>query len=425
MPGATSAGLLPPLPVAAPPPVESKAELPGPSAGPSSGSRQLAGAITPAPRVEYLRVLAGFIGLALGDALGVPHEFGKKLPYTGSIQYRYVHKVNAFQPAKTLGLGQVSDDTEMALTLAQTLVAEQCYDPKRVPEAYIRWANSGQIMMGTNTRALLKVNPNTKVDPGGYKHYVKAFTNKFSLYPEEPFKSTSAIGEAAQSNGALMRCFPLACIWDTNAILQDVWLTNPSRVALDAELIQVTCIRMALIGEPAAKIWTQALSMPTTMEVRAVFEDLLANRGRDLGNYTDENGERKKVRGWVCNSFYASMFCLASLAGPTQPTFTQLMQWVIGENPGSDTDTNAAIAGGLVGAILGWDAMIKDPVTYANIPILMAGPGETDVPRPTFYTMGGIEAICQGLTALSGIQPLAPRGADAKLRDPKIKLWGR
>ncbi len=372
-------------------------------------------------RVEVGRVRAGFVALALGDALGAPFEFGKKLTYTGKLEHKVKHKTNPFQPMRIFDEGSITDDTEMALVLARSLIENKSYDRKKVAEGYIKWANSGTVMIGTNTRDLFKVNATTKVDPGGLKHYEKKYIAKFSVYPEWPFTATSEAAEAAQSNGALMRCFPLACYWSNEAVERDVWASNPSSVALDCERVHIHCLRLALMGTPAKEIWEQAMTAPTIDVVKAVFPAILKGENWTLTNEEDEKGDKIKKKGWVVNSFYAAMSCLAALATDTPPTFAELMTWVIAGHPGSDTDTNAAIAGGLIGAIIGWDELIKDPTTVENIQIMLAAGDKNtsrpakapedksiDVYRPDEYRLVDIETVVQALTALSSVDSSAP-----------------
>ena len=66
--------------------------------------------------------------------------------------------------------------------------------------------------------------------------------------------------------------------------------------------------------------------------------------------------------------------------------YSEAMNWIIGSNRGSDTDTNACIAGALLGAILGFEQLNVEPLTIQNIEILLksninAGP----TPRPEYY----------------------------------------
>ena len=65
---------------------------------------------------------------------------------------------------------------------------------------------------------------------------------------------------------------------------------------------------------------------------------------------------------------------------------------------GGDTDTNAAIVGGLIGALHGADSIpdsMKTPVLGRSID----SPG---VPRPAFLTTEALPTICQHLHQLAG-----------------------
>lgn len=82
--------------------------------------------------------------------------------------------------------------------------------------------------------------------------------------PKTPFMCTSEKAEAHQSNGALMRCMPLACINDDTAIMQDVWMTNPSTIAYWCEFIYLGCCRLALMNTPPMEIWNFAVKTGKT-----------------------------------------------------------------------------------------------------------------------------------------------------------------
>ena len=84
------------------------------------------------------RARGSLIGLAVGDALGVPLEF--KSPET-------------FEPVKdmigggsfSLKPGEWTDDTSMALCLAESLIEKQGFDPVDQLERYTRWYREGHL----------------------------------------------------------------------------------------------------------------------------------------------------------------------------------------------------------------------------------------------------------------------------------------
>src|SRR5579862_2262954 len=215
--------------------------------------------------MAFDRIKGGIIGLALGDALGVPHEFtGGQVQYTGHLDKRYIYDLGKRfgRPSLTLAYGQYSDDTEMALVLARSLIQNGGDNQGSVVEGYIRWANSGTPMRGKNTTALFKRKQKTPYvnDPTGYDHYVKEYVKKFEVSPVEVlFNSENKKAEESQSNGALMRCFSLAVLKDRSAIGADVWVSNPSTITWTIEYIYVECLHLAIAGITAQQIWTFAV----------------------------------------------------------------------------------------------------------------------------------------------------------------------
>jgi len=75
------------------------------------------------------KIIGSLIGLAVGDALGAPYEF-KKPPYKVSSDYIEggVHNVS---------IGEWTDDTSMALCLAQSLVEKNGFDARDQMNKYL------------------------------------------------------------------------------------------------------------------------------------------------------------------------------------------------------------------------------------------------------------------------------------------------
>src|SRR5579862_892733 len=135
-----------------------------------------------------------FMGAFLGDALGAPHEFrcNSHIIYTGKLEHQAFY-ISQFQGRRELAVGQVTDDSEMSLTLLRSIIENKGYDRDKVIKGYMNWCNSGGWMIGKNTRAILKGVTTLR----GYQNRIK----KILLLPEE---------ERSQSNGGLMRCTHLA-----------------------------------------------------------------------------------------------------------------------------------------------------------------------------------------------------------------------
>jgi ADP-ribosyl-[dinitrogen reductase] hydrolase len=340
---------------------------------------------------EYLKdkIRGMIMGGALGDALGVPHEFkcNRGIKYTGLLEYKGF-MVSRWQGRKESEIGQVSDDTEMTLALLRTIVKDKTYVRNNVILAYIDWANSGGWMMGKNTRALLKGIKTIR----GYEGRMK----KILDLPEE---------ERSQSNGFLMRCSPLALLndpgWD-ESIITDANITNPQRVCIECSQIYITCLRLALRNTDVDEIFNTVKEMSTSMsqEIKDVFRQIRRKEKRDI----------TINKGWCCHALYCTLYVMLNFRPledsrasdePEVPRdeprergdsgesgrYNRAMEWVI-DQPGSDTDTNAAIAGSLLGALMGFKELRRNPITKKNIDIVINCDVENGpTPRPKKYTM--------------------------------------
>lgn len=258
-----------------------------------------------------------------------------------------------YQGKKELAVAQITDDSEMTLALLRTLIQDRGYNKDHVIMSYLRWANSGGWMMGKNTRALLRGVTTLK----GYQGRVT--------------KMMSTTGPS-QSNGAMMRCSPLALIWDNGPVIEDANITNPTHVCIDCNLVYITALRLALQGVDGNTIFATIKGLAQTNEVKAVLEQVEKRETRNIV----EN------KGWCLHGLWCAMMTITSFKD-----YSQAMNWIITSQPGSDTDTNACIAGALLGALLGFNALQQEPTTAKNIEILLnANTGNGPTPRPLEYS---------------------------------------
>lgn len=304
------------------------------------------------PNISLDSVRGMLMGAFLGDSLGAPHEFRKrKDPYTGLLQYKAAMNTQ-FQGTKELAIGQITDDGEMTLALLRQMIRDHGYNRDHVVMAYLRWANSGGWMMGKNTRALLKGVTTMK----GYQARVAKIM----------------VTGPSQSNGAMMRCSPLALLWENESVVADVNITNPNRIVVDCNLIYITALRLALQGHDGTEIFNIVKGLAQTPEVQVVMTQVEQRQARDIV----EN------RGWCLHALWCAMMALTSFGN-----YAEAMEWVIASQPGSDTDTNGCIAGALIGALIGFQAMQSEPTTGQNIEILLhADIANGPTPRPAEYT---------------------------------------
>lgn len=80
--------------------------------------------------------LGTLVGLAVGDAMGAPYEFLDKSRYTPTREYNT-------GGAHNVSVGEWTDDTSMALCLAQSLIDCKGFDAKDQMEKYLKWYAEG------------------------------------------------------------------------------------------------------------------------------------------------------------------------------------------------------------------------------------------------------------------------------------------
>ena len=131
------------------------------------------------------RYRGSILGLAVGDALGAPVEF--KRP--GSFK-----PVTTMTSGGAFGLrpGQWTDDTSLALCLAESIVETNGFDLIDQLERYVRWYRDGHL---SSTGECFDIGNTTKM---ALNHYEET---------KEPYSGPT--GPATAGNGSIMRLAPV------------------------------------------------------------------------------------------------------------------------------------------------------------------------------------------------------------------------
>lgn len=336
------------------------------------------------PGGKHDRILGMLYGVALGDALGAPHEFKKQVKldkYTGLLvhpvmQYRIFKGCTKFPP------GTVSDDSEMMLALAWSIMASTGYNRERAAKEYITWANSGCRFMGRNTRELFQ---GISTLDGYEKRRAK------KLEEPEPVQS--------QSNGFLMRAAPLAILpnWEEAAAI-DCVLSNFPPVCIDASRVYVGALHDVLEGRDRAAIFEHACERAKTREVIDVLMQVADGKERDI---------EAPHSGWCLHAMYVAFRALTEYRGSYQDTIDMIIRL------GGDTDTNGVVSGALIGAHVGSYLMGREERTAKNIRTIMGiGLDKPDpesaaiytyLDRPISYRAYQIPKIASILAALAAV----------------------
>lgn len=250
---------------------------------------------------DHRRLLAAVYGQAVGDALGVPYEFQHRDAFRceGMIGFG-THR----QPA-----GTWSDDTAMMLATLDSLAEHDGkVDEDDLRAKYVAWLYHGEYT------------PDGVVfDAGG--------TTRAALAA-----GRGATGERDNGNGGLMRILPLAFTRASDDDIRKVSaVTHAHAISMDA------CVRFVRVAR------------------------LLLAEGRDYSvseicKTADISDQRLMPRDsinsgmFVLNTLQAAIWCLVNTHSYRECVLTAV-------NLGVDTDTTAAVAGGLAGIVYGLDGL--------------------------------------------------------------------
>jgi len=306
--------------------------------------------------VSLDRVHGMLVGHSLGDALGAPFESlscGRKkadMPeYRGLLEYTLDRYDRYRKTWKHFPVGIFTDDSGMTLVCIDRIL--DGYDKEEAILNYMEWANCDKyaptgIFVGKNTRALLK-NPYKRF---GTKRYHEAYQKIFLDTDENTW---------TQSNGSLMRCCGFAVAGDGNqkVVSVDCSITNPHPVNLEANRLYVTALHLALCGYSRKDIWTRVNQDVTLDEVKHMLEHINKHKPYPI--------QSRVHKGYVL----AALYCALRVLVDEESTYRSVVD-ALAALPDSDTDTNAAIAGALIGALEGYTKMMEDDVTVKNSVIL-------------------------------------------------------
>lgn len=286
--------------------------------------------------------LDGVMGLIVGDALGVPVEFRSR----NELMNKPVESMRAYgtynQPA-----GTWSDDSSMTLATVDSL--KNGYDPKDIMDKFVKW-----IMQAEYTPF------QCVFDKGIATHVaISKYIDGESLF------SCGGENERSNGNGSLMRILPV-CIYayeqqkkcgmsdeDVIDMIHEVSaLTHAHIRSLVAcglyffmvrELLEekgtlADCLQKGL--DKGFEFYKSDMTNPDEL--------LRYGRIRNITELAKTDMDEIYSSGYVVYSLEAALWCLMNT-----DNYRDCMLKAV--NLGSDTDTVAAIAGGLAGLFYGYD----------------------------------------------------------------------
>jgi len=272
------------------------------------------------------------LGLAVGDTLGMPVEFktpGSFTPITGLISGGRFN----------LNPGQWTDDTSMALCLANSLINCQGFDAADQMKTYVRWYKAGYqsstgycFDIGSTVRTALDIYIQTGRPYAGSEHPRTA------------------------GNGSIMRLAPIPLAFSANPTIAISLAAASSRTthaaieAIDGCRYLAALIIGALQGQPKALLLANHYSPLPTGWTTPLTEKIAALAA---GSFKDKNPPAIRGTGYVVDSLEAALWAFYHSDNFATGA-------LLAVNLGEDADTTGAVYGQLAGAYYGASGIPAD-----------------------------------------------------------------
>lgn len=274
-----------------------------------------------------MKVYDGIIGLVVGDALGVPFEFKKR---------------DTFKAEKMTGYGTYnqppgtwSDDSSLTLATVASIGGTGKIDLADIMDNFIMWLNDGAY---TPYGSVFDVGRSTRKAIFRYANGVEPLKCGGQTYMDN-------------GNGALMRILPLAFIPHTT---QDI--LNVSKLTHAHEISQTACSLYIYI---AGKL-IEGTSIKEAICSLAYLQPVMQMEEFKRIAYIGElNRDEIRSSGYVVDTLEAALWCLW-----VTNTYKDCVLTAV--NLGGDTDTVAAVTGGLAGIVYGCGGKSGIPTCWIN-----------------------------------------------------------
>ncbi len=281
------------------------------------------------------RIKGAVFAHACGDYLGMPVEF-----YRDTERIKKIFGEEGIRPVESnnRGLkpaGYYTDDTAMMLCLASSIL-EKGWDTKHQFSLYKKWAFEGY--MSADNKTAFGIGQNT--------------LRKLMWQKPEDIPTEVTNNEKEGGNGALMRCLPVGLIYhnDIDEIvkksIESALVTHNNEVAVWSTVVFNTLISYALHDIEKEEFIKK-------IKKEKFFGKLPVDIKNGILEFKNKKTEELNTSGYSANTFEIVLFCFFN---------TQSIEEAIKDSIslGGDTDTQAAIVGGLAGAYYGFDDIPED-----------------------------------------------------------------
>lgn len=268
------------------------------------------------------------VGSAVGDALGAPFEFGPAGVYTA----RFPDGAGTMCGGGGWDPGEATDDTQMAVLVAESLLERGGLDPPDLFDRFRRWAAGEPKDIGLQTEDVL-----TSGDPWDTAAALHFQTN----------------GRAA-GNGSLMR-----------AATSAVYFARPGRKADAARTVTMDAARrIAALTHGDRAAWEGTAVLHELIRTALDGTDPLTAVPDALAAVHPDHRERWATalapdwRPEAATEFNGAVWpCLGTALWALRTTRSYESALAAAIDVGGDTDTVAAVTGALAGAVYGFGAI--------------------------------------------------------------------
>ncbi|WTI18237.1 ADP-ribosylglycohydrolase family protein [Streptomyces sp. NBC_00820] len=282
------------------------------------------------------RAVGAVVGSAVGDALGAPFEFGPEGAF--SAHFPCVGQGGEMCGGGGWEPGEATDDTQMAVLTAESLLERGAMDPADLFGRFQRWAAAEPKDIGLQTEAVL-----TSGDPWDAAAALHFQTS-----------------QRAAGNGALMRAAPSAVHFarhgreaTMDAARRLSALTHGDRAAWEGTAVLHELVRLALAGKDPLTAVPDTLTALHPGHRDRYATVLSPDWHPDLA--TEFNG--------------AVWPCLGSAVWALRTTTSYEEAVRAAVDLGGDTDTVAAVTGALAGAVYGIGGVPPRWIEAVHVPL--------------------------------------------------------
>ncbi len=270
------------------------------------------------------RITGCLVGMAVGDALGAQVEFWPR----ERVRSRFPDGLKEMRDSNCWEAGQYTDDTEMALLLADSLLEHKRVEPIDLANRFYEWSKTANDV-GNQTRRVLGAR-------GYLENPLRIAQDDFADNPDN-----------SAGNGAVMRCAPVALFRmnDTEALIRDsrvsAAVTHADPKALSSCVLVNMGILHLLEGGDKRDCWSLGLEK-LSPEEKGPWNRL--PKLSKLGDIAISSS------GYTVSTVEAAFWSLVH-----SDSFEHAIELAAGL--GDDADTVAAVTGALAGAHYGYDSI--------------------------------------------------------------------